>query len=99
MNVAKKINPEFSSQGKKIFPFIFYLCEMMDTHWTYCGNLFMMYVGQIITLYTLNLHTTVCQLYLNKIGREKKLKYNTASPPFPFKPLRASPLELISPSP
>ena len=31
-----------------------------------------MYVSQIITLYTLNLYSAVCQLYLNEIGREEK---------------------------
>ena len=29
----------------------------------------MMYVGQIIMLYMLNLYSIVCQLYLNKTGR------------------------------
>ena len=28
----------------------------------------MMYVGQIIKLYTLNLYSAVCKLYLNKTG-------------------------------
>ena len=32
----------------------------------------MMNVNQIIMLYVLNLHSDVCQLYLNKIGRLKK---------------------------
>ena len=31
----------------------------------------MMYVCQIIMLYTLNLFNAVCQLYLNKTGRKK----------------------------
>ena len=30
----------------------------------------MMYVSQIIMLYTLNLHSVVCQLYLNKPRRK-----------------------------
>ena len=30
----------------------------------------MMYVNQIIILYTLNLHSAVRQLYLNKTGRK-----------------------------
>ena len=33
----------------------------------------MIYVSQVIMLYTLNLHSAVCQLYLNKIGREEKV--------------------------
>ena len=32
----------------------------------------MVYGGQIMMLYTLNLYGVVCQLSLNKIGREKK---------------------------
>ena len=32
----------------------------------------MIYVSQIIMLYTLNLHSVVCQLQLNKTGRKKK---------------------------
>ena len=31
-----------------------------------------MYVSQIIMLYTLNLYSAACQLYLSKTGREKK---------------------------
>ena len=31
----------------------------------------MMYVSQIIMLYTLNLHSTVYQLHINKTGRKK----------------------------
>ena len=32
----------------------------------------MMYVSQIIRLYTLNLNSAVCQSYLNKTGRKSK---------------------------
>ena len=32
----------------------------------------MMYVNQIIMLYTLNLHSAVCHLYFNKTEEEKK---------------------------
>ena len=32
----------------------------------------MMYVTQIIMLYTLNLYSAVCQIYLNKTGRKIK---------------------------
>ena len=34
----------------------------------------MMYVTQIIMLYTLNLYSAVCQLYLNKTRRQKLKK-------------------------
>ena len=37
-------------------------------------NHFMVYVNQIIMLYTLNLCSAVCQLYLNKTGRNKQMK-------------------------
>ena len=33
-----------------------------------------MYVIQVIFLYTLNLHSTVCHLYLNKSKRKKSFK-------------------------
>ena len=45
---------------------------MMDIHQTYCGHHFMMQVSQIIMLYTLNLHSAICQLYLNKTRRKKR---------------------------
>ena len=32
----------------------------------------MEYISQIIMLHTLNLHSVVCQLYLNKPGRKNK---------------------------
>ena len=39
---------------------------------TYCDNHFIMYVSQIIMLYTLSVSSAVCQLYLHKTGRKKK---------------------------
>ena len=47
-----------------------------DTHThtqTYCDNCFMMYVSQIIMLYTLTLGGTLYQLYLNKAGGKRKI--------------------------
>ena len=35
----------------------------------YCGN-HSIYMYQIITLYTLNLHNVMYQLYLNKVGEK-----------------------------
>lgn len=32
----------------------------------------MIYISEVIMLYTLNLHIAECQLYLNKTEREKK---------------------------
>lgn len=34
---------------------------MTDVHETYCDNHFTMYISKIITLYTLNVHSAVCQ--------------------------------------
>ena len=39
---------------------------MMNVHSTYCGNDFMMYESQILSLYS-----AICQLYLSKTGRKK----------------------------
>ena len=39
---------------------------MMYVHSTYCGHYFMMYISQIIMLYTLNSYSAMCQLYLEK---------------------------------
>ena len=68
-----------SHQGKKnvtFFHFVsIYLYEMVDVEQIYCDNHFMIFVSQIIMLYTLNLYTVVCQLHLSKIGR-KKNNYN-----------------------
>lgn len=35
----------------------------------------MMYVNKIIMLYTLNLYSAICQLYINKTGRKRSQKY------------------------
>ena len=48
-----------------------YLYEMMNV---YYDNHFMMYVSQIIMLYTLNLFSAICRPYLNKTGRKQKQK-------------------------
>lgn len=40
----------------------------------YHGGRFPVYVRQIIALYTLKLHSIMCQLRLNKAGREKPVK-------------------------
>ena len=77
---VKRVNPKSSHhKEKKVFLFLqfvqtfnFYLYQMMDVHYIYYGNHFMMYVSQIIMLYTLNLYRAVCQLYLNKTVRKKR---------------------------
>ena len=34
------------------------------------ANYFIIYVNQVIMLYTLNVHSTLCQLYFHKTGRK-----------------------------
>ena len=46
---------------------------MMDVNWTYCGDHFTIYANRTIMLYTLNIYSDVCQLFLNKTG-EKMLE-------------------------
>ena len=56
-----------------------YKCIRMHTHTyiydgcslNYHGNHFMMYVTQVVILYTLNLYSAVCQLYLSKTEKNK----------------------------
>ena len=43
----------------------------MGVHWTFCDNHFVVYVSRIIMLYTLNLHSAVSQLCLNKPAGNK----------------------------
>lgn len=50
---------------------ILYLYKMTEVHKIYSSNHFMTYVGQIITLDTLNLHCAICRVNLNKTEREK----------------------------
>ena len=64
-----RINPELA-QRRILFSFFFYYKSVWGDG-TYCDNHFMMYVSQITVLYTLNLYSAVCQLYLNKTEREK----------------------------
>jgi len=55
MRVMKTVNPEFSSQEKNFsISLVLYLYEMMDGYQTYCGDHFVMFVSQIMMLYTLN---------------------------------------------
>lgn len=44
---------------------------MTEVHKIYSSNHFMTYVGQIITLDTLNLNCAICRVNLNKTEREK----------------------------
>ena len=72
--IVKRVDPKSSQhRKKKIFSIslILYPYKMMDTPSTYCDNHFMMYVNQILMLYTLKLYSAVCHLYFNKTGRKK----------------------------
>lgn len=53
-----------------------YLYEMMDINYTYCGNHFMIYGSQIIMLCISNLYSVVYQLYLNKTHHPFNLGLN-----------------------
>ena len=56
---------------------ILYLYEMMDSHRTYCGNHFKIYVSQIIMLYILNLHSAVIAVIISiKLEEKNKLYLN-----------------------
>ena len=50
-----------------------HLHEIMNVHYASCDNHFMMYMSQIIMLYTLNLYSAGGELQLNKIGRGKNV--------------------------
>lgn len=58
---AKRVNPKSSHHKEKLkkISLVLYMYEMMDGHSTYCGH-FMMYVSQVIMLYTLKLYSAVC---------------------------------------
>ena len=66
MEVVKAVNPKSSYHKEKIF-FSFFFCIYMRRQMfnkTYCGNHFMMYVSQIIMLYTFNI-----QSYMSTISQ------------------------------
>ena len=66
---------------------------MIDVHQT-CDNDFMVYISQIIMLYTLNLYGAICQLYFRKTRRRKKrLREKVA---FPLKLTTAFPCTLLN---
>ena len=75
MILVKKVNSKSSHhKGKYLFTssLIFYQYKMINVYRT-CDKHFMMFVSQIM-LYTLNLYSTICQLYLSNTGRKKKKK-------------------------
>lgn len=46
---------------------------MKNVNWIYCSKHFMIHVSQIILLYTSHLYTAICQLYVNKTGKQEIL--------------------------
>lgn len=69
---AFRKNPKGSHYDQNnIFCLFFCLYEMMDVNYISCGHHFTIYGGQIFMLYTLNLHSAVCQLYHNKMDLKK----------------------------
>ena len=45
----------------------------MDVNQIYCGNYFIIYVSQMMLSVHLKLIQSVCQFYINKTERKKKL--------------------------
>ena len=69
--IAKRVDPKSSHHNFFLF-YLSYLYKMMDVNLSYYGNQSMMYVSQMSMLYTLNLYSDVCQLFLNKTGGKIK---------------------------
>ena len=70
-----RVNPKNSHHKEKIFLKNLYLCEVMDIHQTYCSNHFIMYVSQIIMLYTLSLKQSALSQKLNKPKKSLKTSH------------------------
>ena len=75
MKVVKRVNPKSSHHKEKVYFFYFFnVVSIWDDRcsliWK-CDDHCMMYVSQIIMLYTLNLHCAV-QSCLNNMGRIKE---------------------------
>ena len=69
MEVVKRVNPKSSlHKGKMVLPVLLFVAIRNDGC-DYCDNHFITYVSEVIVLYTFNLHSAVCQLYLNKTRR------------------------------
>ena len=74
MNVVKRVNPEFSPQGK-IFFYFFNFVSIWDDRCSLNLKRFIMYVSHYAETI---LYSDTCQLYLNKTGIKNKntfLKY------------------------
>ena len=62
-----------SSHNKEKYVFFyFWILYLYDAHLTYCDNHFMMYINQIMMLYTLNLYSIAAQFCLNKSSIKQK---------------------------
>ena len=65
----KRINPKFSSQGN-IFFYLFNSVSIWDDECSLNIMIIISWYIQVIMLYTLNLYSAACQLYLNRTGRK-----------------------------
>lgn len=68
------MNPKSSYHKEKVLVFFFlvfllYLYEKTNFIWPCCSNHFTIYVTQAIMLYTSDLYSDVCQLFLKKTGQ------------------------------
>ena len=76
MKVVKRVNSKCSHQIELNFSYFFDFASIWDDGCSLtCDIHFMMYVSQIIRLYTLNSYSAVHRLYLNKTRRKKTNKY------------------------
>ena len=64
-----RVNPKNSHHMEKFKNLLMFRHAVMGVHLMYCDNHFMMYISQIIMLYTLNLYNALYKLYLNKTER------------------------------
>ena len=62
--VLEGVNHKSSHQKTKSLSFILYLYEMMDAHYTYFGNHVMVWLSQIIILYTVT-YSVLCVNYIS----------------------------------
>lgn len=75
--INKYDKEQLLSQEESCFLFFFlffsltYLYDKTDISWTYSVNHFTIYLSQNIMLYTLNVNSDVCWLFVNKIGKKR----------------------------
>ena len=74
MDVVQRVNPASFHHKEKIVSVVS-IWDDRQHSLNLCDNHFVRYVSQIIMMYTLNLHSDVCQLHLSKTGIKKKKQH------------------------